>query len=119
MDEIAQIKNMHKESIFTLVDIFGYESVRKDIIPMSLLSFLMIFEFYGPPLLLDKLNMDLFLNGILTGVSILAANSFINILPPFYRRKQFLIIFFICSAVFLFINYMQTRDNCKNCNGSI
>ena len=55
--------------MFSIIDLVRYDSLRKHLIPLGALKFLMMFIYYTPGLLLGQFAMSIYLNGIVNGIS--------------------------------------------------
>ena len=83
-------------------DLFKYSSVRGDFLKLSLMMFIFFFLLYGPPFVLDQLNMDIFMLSLIN-----VASQFITF-PVFAYfietpRRVTQIKIYIAATVFSFL----------------
>jgi hypothetical protein len=55
--------------VFSIVDLVRYGSLRRHLIPLGALKFLMMFIYYAPGLLLNQFAMSIYANGVVNAVS--------------------------------------------------
>jgi len=63
--------------------------------------------------------MDIFVDGIVNGLSQLVTFPVLFVIAADFARRKWLVIFFCCATVFSFLNYLMTSHDCLNCDSSI
>jgi hypothetical protein len=57
---LQETVNQAANQSFTIIDVFGYKSLRKTIIPLMLLNFTVNYLFYSPSVINNSITNDLF-----------------------------------------------------------
>jgi MFS transporter, putative metabolite:H+ symporter len=123
VEEIEEVKARHgkgpgdsktKEKRFSILDLFRFGSLRGMTLMLILLQCTIIFEFYAPALMLDKFKMNIFINGLVVGVSELISYPICYFLIM-KSRRQFIAYgcfaaTFVCSAILTFM-WNQEEEN--------
>lgn len=102
------------ERRFSILDLFRFNSLRGMTLILVLLQCTIIFEFYAPALMLDKFKLDIFINGLVVGVSELISYPICYVLIM-KTRRQFVAYAcfaatFVCSTVLIFM-WNQEDEN--------
>lgn len=96
-----------KERRFSILDLFKFKSLRGMTIMLIILQCTIIFEFYAPALMLDKFKLNIFINGLVVGVSELISYPICYFL--IMKSKRQLIAYacfaatFLCSTILTFM----------------
>ena len=85
--------------MFSIIDIFKFDSLRAHIIPLGALKFVMMFIFYAPGILLGQFAMNMYVNGFVNGLSQLSGIP-LQLWLLQYPRKYVTYLLFAWSAVF-------------------
>jgi hypothetical protein len=63
--------------------------------------------------------MDIFVDGIINGVSQLLTFPILLYIATDFPRRKWLTIFFICATLFALAYYLMTSKDCPNCDPAI
>lgn len=95
-----------KKHTFSVLDLFRYNSLRMMTLMLILLQCTIIFEFYAPALMLDQFKLDIFINGLVVGVSeIISYPICYYMITRIRRRSVAYVCYFLtfaCSVVLIF-----------------
>lgn len=78
-----------------------------------------MFLLYAPVLLLDKLFTNIFLNGVINGLSQFATIPVLFKINPILNRREGLMGMFGLFALFTFFQFLINKNDCLNCNSSL
>jgi MFS family permease len=96
-----------KQSRFSVVDLFRFKSLRGMTLMLILLQCTIIFEFYAPALMLDAFQLNIFINGLVVGVSEIIAYPICFYLIMRTRRQTVAYVCFaanfLCSVLLIFL----------------
>ena len=99
---------------FSVLDLFKFKSLRGMTLMLILLQCTIIFEFYAPALMLDKFKLDIFINGLVIGVSEILSYPICYFLIMKTRRRlaayACFAATFLCSAVLTFMWEQEDED---------
>lgn len=99
---------------FSILDLFKFNSLRGMTLMLILLQCTIIFEFYAPALMLDKFKMNIFINGLVVGISELISYPICYLLIM-KTKRQFIAYgcfatTFACSTILTFM-WNQEDEN--------
>jgi OCT family organic cation transporter-like MFS transporter 4/5 len=116
VEEIEEVKrnyasgdnnNSKEQKRFSILDLFKFKSLRGMTLMLILLQCTIIFEFYAPALMLDKFKLDIFINGLVIGVSEIISYPICYFLIMKSKRQYAAYACFagtfICSFVLIFM----------------
>ena len=108
-DEIIEIKSDYQKrmascakshtSKFSIVDLFRYRSLLSITLLGNLVHFIIITGFYGPALIVEQFNFNIFLNGLVIGTSEFTAYPLCLFLITRLGRKKIAYGCFIISFI--------------------
>lgn len=113
-----QLKKDHAH-FFTFIDLLRFESLRTDFFKVGFSFFILMFLLYAPVLLLDKLFSNIFLNGIINGLSQFITLPVLSIIIPKLSRRVGIMTMFGSFTVFTLFQFFINKQDCLTCNSVI
>jgi hypothetical protein len=76
LEGVKEIKEEYDENqkkkhakVFSIIDLFRYESLRSQLFPMCSLRFIVFFLYYVPALQLGQFDINIYINGLLSALT--------------------------------------------------
>ena len=90
-EELQIIKEeYHLESkgkFYTIIDVFCFKSLLKIALPLIAINFLCNFLFYAPSFIMKSVNIDLYRDNIMSGISFIISCLVAQVVLIFFPRK--------------------------------
>ncbi len=116
-DEYDENQRKKHAKVFSIIDIFRFKSLRSQLFPMGANRFIIAFLFFGPALLLDKFQLNIYIDGLVIAFSKLWAMLAQYLLIKIPRRTANYILF---TATLIFaIGLYLSQELCHNCENNI
>ena len=104
---IPDVDEVTQQKTYSVLDLFRYESLRGMTLKLSVVLCIISMQFYIPVLMLDKFQLNMFLNGLVFSVSDLIATPACYCLIVYSRRRYLAFVSFsvmiVCSVIVVFI----------------